>query len=361
MRITNAVLLNLSLSCFVFLTGCVKKEVKPAPDNSNHNQDVIPIPPSVVLSPSFDSLAEPLSDSNQIPWQVALTLGEIARFTYDEPASQISSIQGLGAETVRPIVVGLAHGVVASNDKAVVIAFRGTKDPADWLTDARIIGYRHGDGKIHLGFYEVVDSVFRKAFQEALDQGAKNKTVWITGHSLGGAMAIVFAYRGLTEHKLEPAGIITFGQPLAFSHSLAQVLLDKFNTRYIRFVNNWDAVPRLLPNYRHAGSRIYMKSDDFQFRMPVMAFSAPASADSAFTTPSPSYSFDENEPELEPMSPDEFKAFQEQLRQEQEPHPVGGYGAAPVGAFSIPWFEAHSMLLYTERIKKFGEKDLNGH
>jgi len=364
MKTSRFSILNISIICFLMLAGCNWKKISQTPDKSSAEENVIPIPPAVVLQPSFDCLDQQLSNSDQVPWQVALTLAEIARATYDDQASQISVIESLGAKTVRPVVVGLAHGVVASNDKVVVIGFRGTKDPADWLTDARIIGHRIADGKIHRGFYQVVDAIFRDACQEALRQGAQDKTVWMTGHSLGGAMAVVFAYRGLTEQKLAPEGVITFGQPLAVSHSLAQQLLDRFNTRYIRFVNNWDVVPRLLPNYRHAGSRVYLKTDDFQFRMPMMALSASSPADKPAAAPPPagdppSYFFDESEAELMPMTQEEFEAFQEQLRMEKETPPFAAAGAGPVSAISIPWIEAHSMLLYIERIKGFGEKDLN--
>ncbi len=126
--------------------------------------------------------------------------------------------------------------------------------------------------------------------------------------------------------------------------------------RYIQLIISWDAVPRLLPNYRHAGSRVYMKNDDFAFRKPVIAVSA--SADAPAGSP-PQRSFYEDEDELEPMTQEEFDAFQKELKPEDLPQVVGAAAGVPVGAIPIPWIEAHSMLLYIDRIKEFGERELN--
>lgn len=337
--------------------GCNSQSAPPKPlQNPEVKREKETIPSVVVLKPSFGCLAGPMSKSNGISWENALILAEISKVVYEDAETQVASIKKLGATTVRPIVVGVSYGVVASNDKAVVIGFRGTKDPVDWLTDGKIIGHHIGDGKVHLGFFQVVDAIYKEVFDEAIRQGGKSKTVWITGHSLGGAMAIVFAQRASTESELDPTGIITFGQPLAFSSALAQFLLDKFDTRYIRFVNSWDAVPRLLPNYRHAGSRVYMKNGDFAFRKPMMAVSAPADAP---VGSAPQFFFNETEAELEPMTQEEFEAFQKQLKPEDAPHVVGAAAGGPVGSLPIPWIEAHSMLLYIERIKAFGERELN--
>ncbi len=347
-----------AISCgilFGFVVGCTSKPT-PAPVPINDNDDGTK-DSTFVLTPSFEHLAEPLSGSHEIPWAAALTLAEMSRLAYDDAEQQIERITALGATTVRPIVVGLSHGVVASDDKTVVVAFRGTAEPVDWLTDARIIGHRIADGKIHRGFFQVVDAIYKDAYAEAVKQGAENKTVWITGHSLGGAMALVFGYRALTENELAPGGIITFGQPLAFSPTLAQFLLDKFNTKYVRFVNNFDPVPRLLPNYRHAGSRIYMKSNEYTFRKPMMAFSAPADREPNATEESdPTFTFAEDQPELEPMPEEEFEAFQQQLQTEEELLDDAGVSKPVMRAIPNPWYEAHSMLLYIERIREFGGK-----
>jgi hypothetical protein len=301
-------------------------------------------------------LARSASRTSEVPWDVALTLGQVSYSAYSDPEQQITGIKGIGATTVRPIDEGSSHGVVASTDQVVVIGFRGTKDSADWLTDANIIGRRVADGNMHWGFYHAVDVVFDEVYEEAMRQGAKDKAVWITGHSLGGAMAVAFAYRAFTDRKMVADGVVTFGQPLVFSTSLAQVMLDSYDRRYIRFVNNWDPVTRLLPNYRHAGMRVHLKGDEFTIRRPMIAVTAPAGGPSDVPAEAqPTVLGFVEEEGLEPMTEEEFQEFQQKLAAEQAP-PERVNGAF-VASASIPLITPHLMGTYMERLKAVGEKN----
>jgi Lipase (class 3) len=253
---------------------------------------------------------------------------------------------------VQAIVQGSSHGVVASNEKVVVVAFRGTKDPIDWLTDVRVIGKRVAEGKMHGGFYAATNAIFEDAYNEAVHQGAERKTVWITGHSLGGAMAMAFAYRALNDKHLDPAGIITFGQPLVVTAPLAEFMLDHFKSRYIRFVNNRDPVTRLVPTFRHAGARVHLTQDDYTFRKPMIAFSAPANTDAG--TPR-HFELYENDKTLEPMTEDEFQTFRDDLKAERDPQraPDG----RPLMRGSIPLLSPHYISTYIDRLKLIGQKN----
>ena len=237
----------------VTTAGCPSQETAHEKGDSPQSPQGKDFSPPRVLTPSLACLAATDFKANKVRWDAALTLAEISNFAYSGDDEQRNQIRALGAKEVRPVVNGSSHGVVASNDEVVVIAFRGTtSDPADWLTDARIVMKRVANGRMHAGFYAATDIIFNGAYDEAVRQGAERKSVWITGHSLGGAMAIAFAYRAANDKKLVPAGIITFGQPLVVTTSLAQELLDTFKSRYARFVNHRDPVTRLIPTFRHA-------------------------------------------------------------------------------------------------------------
>jgi hypothetical protein len=84
---------------------------------------------------------------------------------------------------------------------------------------------------MHSGFYAATNAIFQDTFDEVKRQGAKTKVVWVTGHSLGGAMAMAFAYRAFHDDQLDPAGVITFGQPLLGTGPLADYMLDAFKSR----------------------------------------------------------------------------------------------------------------------------------
>lgn len=313
-----------------------------------------PVEPKESPSKPLDSmgaLAQPISKGGELAWSSALTLAKISNLAYEDGKKLTEPVKSLGATQVRQITKGRSYGVVASNDQAVVVGFRGTSKAVDWLTNGKIIGRRVNNGEMHAGFYEAVAAIYKQVFNESMRQGGDKKPLWVTGHSLGGAMAAVFAYRILIEKGLNPSGVVTFGQPLLFSEKLAQVMLDHFDTRYVRFVNAWDPITRLLPNYEHAGERIHLTNNGFTVRKPMLALSLrPGDPSSHHLI------FSEDDEGLQTMSEAEFQQFLQQLKDAQaEPGPVQG---TSVGLLNkLPFLHAHSMDTYVERVESNGKKN----
>lgn len=358
--VSSSVTYCLLLLC-VLCAGCnSQKGTTPAPTPAVTRDQETPIPnPAPILTASMSCLSPDHSFPGEVAWDTALTLGILSNAVYFDGDQLKNPIEEIGATDIVPISQGLSHAVVASDSGAVAIAFRGTNQAADWLTNTQIMRHTVTDGSVHQGFYGAVDLIFEKVFAEAIRQGADKKAVWITGHSLGGAMAATFAYRAVIEKNLDVNGVVTFGQPLLFSNSVAQVMLNRFALKYVRFVNNWDPVTRLLPNYHHAGSRVHLTADGYQFRKPQISYSASPDA----TEPAPVLPFVE-EAELRPMSDEEYESFQKQLQSEQEappPPPVTQSpppGIVAAAAMYVPLLTPHRMGTYLDHLRNIGAKHL---
>ncbi|GHG61123.1 lipase family protein [Streptomyces griseocarneus] len=154
-----------------------------------------------------------------------------------------------------------------AGDHMIITAFRGT-EPAqirDWLSDATTPPWPGParTGYVHYGFGQALESVFpgvRDALAEFRDNG---QTVWFTGHSLGGALAMLAGCRmHLEEPRLQADGIYTFGQPRTCDRVLADAHNRGFKKRMYRFVNNNDIVPQLPPEpaYTHVDALRYIDS-----------------------------------------------------------------------------------------------------
>ncbi|KAL5579692.1 hypothetical protein UlMin_012134 [Ulmus minor] len=193
----------------------------------------------------------------------------------------------------------------------IVISFRGTKpfDADNWSTDFDYPWYQCAEGKVHIGFLEAMglgDRSKEFSFQthlssnvetktdplmemipymgkksayfavksklESLLKDNKNAKFVVTGHSLGGALAILFPT--VMELRKEPQllnrllGVYTFGQPRIGDDKLGNFMeerLNKPNPRYFRIVYSNDLVPRVPYDdksflYKHFGECIYFNS-----------------------------------------------------------------------------------------------------
>ena len=152
-----------------------------------------------------------------------------------------------------------AQAYVMSDSKDVLIACRGTEPTQinDILADLKMFPVKHHiSGRVHRGFYAEYDKVI-PGIKEALTKHNKkgDKTVWVTGHSLGGAMAVLVAA------ELRPnGGLHTFGQPRVGN---AEFLKALDGIKYYRYRNNNDIVTAVPPSwlfFKHGGVLRYINT-----------------------------------------------------------------------------------------------------
>jgi hypothetical protein len=150
--------------------------------------------------------------------------------------------------------------VLTRRDDNLIIAFRGTADLRNWLTDLDYELTRAGNFRVHRGFHEAVSAVQSDVSAKLGD--ARETRLWVTGHSLGGALAMLWAlWAARRGHEI--AGVYTFGQPRVGDAAFSHLYNSKLKTRTWRSVHADDIVPRvpwLLGRYRHAGHEVFLGS-----------------------------------------------------------------------------------------------------
>jgi len=162
-------------------------------------------------------------------------------------------VQELGLQrNIELFTCGQFHGFVGRLENVVVLAFRGTKNVKNCLTDAETPLVRHPPypGRVHRGFAEAVEQVWPDV-RRLLGTPSQKLSVWITGHSLGGAMATLASIRLASEGHAVRA-VYTYGSPRVGNRLFrdAYPLVENY-----RFVNDNDLVPHLpfLWCYKHVG------------------------------------------------------------------------------------------------------------
>jgi len=173
--------------------------------------------------------------------------------------------QGFTAHTLIDIEGAQVH--CWHNSEDFVIAARGTEPSQmnDVYADLEIFKEDSltGVGQIHEGFKEEVDKVWDKLLARVERYGKVgkvNKKIWVTGHSLGGAMATLIASRLEYVNKWDVDTLYTYGSPRAGGPKFAKWCDNHLNHQ--RFVNNNDVVP-CVPSFwrwRHNGRCRYIMS-----------------------------------------------------------------------------------------------------
>ncbi|XP_042497822.1 triacylglycerol lipase OBL1-like isoform X3 [Macadamia integrifolia] len=184
------------------------------------------------------------------------------------------------------------------NAEMIVVAFRGTElfNLRDWATDIDLSWLNLGEmGKVHVGFMRALgfqkdakdaqtgwpkenkgDKVLayytiKEKLRQLLEQNP-NAKILVTGHSLGGALAILFPaillYHQENSILDRLCGVYTFGQPRVGDRKFGYIMEKQLNgtsRRYYRVVYRYDIVPRVPPQwsllpFAHFGVCIYYKS-----------------------------------------------------------------------------------------------------
>ncbi|XP_008784887.2 phospholipase A1-Igamma1, chloroplastic [Phoenix dactylifera] len=147
----------------------------------------------------------------------------------------------------------------------IVVAWRGTIAPAEWFGDLQgklePLGSDHGDVRVEHGFLSIYTSKsdatrYNKssASEQVMEEikrlvsfyreKGEQVSLTITGHSLGGALALLNAYEAASAVPDLPVSVISFGAPrvgnIAFGEKLKQM-----EVKTLRVVVKQDVVPKM--------------------------------------------------------------------------------------------------------------------
>src|SRR5579872_2966161 len=151
---------------------------------------------------------------------------------------------------------------------SLILAFRGTANLCNWLSDldCLLTGYPtvdYGGCRVHLGFWRAWLSVRDRVAAFLAERYTPNTTVYFTGHSLGGALAMLAAHWFHDQFDAIPT-TYTFGQPRVGNFHFAANYDLALRPFTFRIVHGDDLVPRvpwLLGGYRHAGRELFYIAD----------------------------------------------------------------------------------------------------
>jgi hypothetical protein len=186
-------------------------------------------------------------------------LAEVSTLVYAKPDFVLPRLQKIGLKVVRFVETGSTQCFVAANDRFAMVGFRGSEVSeengeidfnalsSDVMTDADFwMSDWESGGKVHRGFKKALDDIWKDLSAALETLRARGCSIWMTGHSLGAALATLAADRFQQTHA-----VYTFGSPRVGN----TVFSKHYRARCYRIVHSRDIVARIPPPifYRHVG------------------------------------------------------------------------------------------------------------
>jgi len=181
-----------------------------------------------------------------------LLFAQIANITYNDPKIAKKQFNDLEYILVKFLDCYGAQAYIIENNSEMIISFRGTEitEKSDIIADLKITKEKDILGYVHKGFKNEVDKLWNELL---LAINRNNKSLFITGHSLGASMATIFASR----IRLCVTALITFGSPRVGDADF----VNNLNVLHYRIKNCNDIITKLpleSMGYKHHGNCIYL-------------------------------------------------------------------------------------------------------
>ena len=139
------------------------------------------------------------------------------------------------------------QGFVATRDKAIYVVWRGSESKKDFQNDASIdkVPFLNDGEKVHIGFKSCWESVVGDTY-DAIDTALENlqgetTDIVVCGHSLGGAVATLYAHSIKKHYPHYNVKCVTIGSPRVGNKTFKENY-DSYEIDTLRIVHNNDLV-----------------------------------------------------------------------------------------------------------------------
>ena len=159
------------------------------------------------------------------------------------------------------------QGFVATKDKTIYVVWRGSESKKDFQNDASIdkVGFIEDGEKVHIGFKSCWESVVGDTY-DAIDTALENlqgetTDIVVSGHSLGGAVATLYAYSIKKHFPHYNVSATTIGSPRV-GNKVFKENYDKSGIDTLRIVHNNDLVTHTpYIGFQHVNYQVRLDTD----------------------------------------------------------------------------------------------------
>jgi hypothetical protein len=159
------------------------------------------------------------------------------------------------------------QGFVATKGKSIYVVWRGSESKKDFQNDASIdkVPFIEENEKVHIGFKSSWESVVGDTY-DAIDTALENlqgetTDIVVSGHSLGGAVATLYAYSIKKHYPHYNIKATTIGSPRVGNKTFKENY-DKSGIDTLRIVHNNDLVTHTpYIGFQHVNYQVRLDSD----------------------------------------------------------------------------------------------------
>lgn len=159
------------------------------------------------------------------------------------------------------------QGFVATRDKAIYVVWRGSESKKDFQNDASIdkVPFINDGEKVHIGFKYCWESVVGDTY-DAIDTALENlqgetTDIVVCGHSLGGAVATLYAHSIKKHYPHYNVKCVTIGSPRVGNKTFKDNY-DSYEIDTLRVVHNNDLVTHTpYIGFQHVNYQLRLDTD----------------------------------------------------------------------------------------------------